>query len=197
MGRHHHGHQLSVRRRAPGGSGYSGRLRTTVVVTCVLGALLLMPTFAADSSSGLASSKSEEIPESDDDDSVAESRSVGEGIWGESGGGPSGTSKASPDVVGERVLGAGVTRRDVQAELVDAATEVLEQARDQHKCVLVDSGYLDLTGSVWSCTVVGEGWVEVTVVRSRNSGETSEVTTIHMDAKEWEGELETLLGERL
>lgn len=70
------------------------------------------------------------------------------------------------------------------------ARHVLEVARDRQPCVLVDSGYLDLLGNVWSCTVQGDGWVEVTVVRDGEREGACEVATVRMDAEEWARELE-------
>ena len=86
------------------------------------------------------------------------------------------------------LIGEGVTRSLVAGDVPSAAEESLREYQSDGGCVLVQAGYLDLVGDVWSCTVQGDGWVEVTVVRSRVEGG-SEVTTIHMDAGAWEREL--------
>ncbi len=86
------------------------------------------------------------------------------------------------------VLGEGMSRKVVEEDVPAAAEQVLRTHQSSGACALVQSGYLDFVGDVWSCTVQGEGWVEVTVVRARTEGG-SEVTTIHMDAHAWEREL--------
>ena len=91
------------------------------------------------------------------------------------------------------LMGEGVTVRASELPLYEEASAVLERARDAQPCVLVDSGYLDLLGNVWSCTVQGDGWVEVTVVREREQGKGSDVTTVRMDADAWARELEGVM----
>lgn len=86
------------------------------------------------------------------------------------------------------VIGEGVTRRIVSGDLPHEAEEVLHAYVREGACTLVQAGFLDFVGDVWACTVQGEGWVEVTVVRTRPEGG-SEVTTIHMDAHEWARQL--------
>lgn len=72
------------------------------------------------------------------------------------------------------------------------ARNVLAGYEESSGCVLVRSGYVDLLGSVWSCTVVGGDWVDTVVVRARKDGRTCEVKTVRMDASAWEREAEAL-----
>lgn len=80
-----------------------------------------------------------------------------------------------------------VSRRSSPLPLIDEATEVLRAYRVQGSCVLAQSGFLDFFGRVWSCTVVGDGWVEVQVLTER--GEGTDVELVRMDAAQWEGGL--------
>ena len=70
----------------------------------------------------------------------------------------------------------------------EAATELVRQYEQRGDCVLVRSGYLDLSGRVWSMVVEGSGWVDVCIVQSADGG-TSETKVMHMDAAEWEESL--------
>ena len=56
------------------------------------------------------------------------------------------------------------TSEQVAGELVDVATAEIEVYEEQVGVVLARAGYLDLTGDVWSCTVLGPGWVDTCVV---------------------------------
>ena len=56
------------------------------------------------------------------------------------------------------------TSEQVTGELADVATGELEAYEEQGNVVLARAGYLDLTGDVWSCTVLGPGWVDTCVV---------------------------------
>ena len=72
----------------------------------------------------------------------------------------------------------------------DAAVLVREyEGRDD--CVLVRSGYLDLSGRVWSMVVEGSGWVDVCLVQSTDDG-TIETKVMHMDVAEWAASLAAL-----
>ncbi|MBM6988072.1 MAG: hypothetical protein I3I99_00485 [Olsenella umbonata] len=73
-----------------------------------------------------------------------------------------------------------------KASLQDTAAQLLEEYARVGKCVLVRAGYLDLLGNNWSCTVVGDGWVDTVVVRGTGDSRKSEVKVVRMDAKEWE-----------
>lgn len=63
--------------------------------------------------------------------------------------------------------------------LPEAAEALLIGYRDRGDCVLARSGYIDFSGSVWSCTVVGDGWVEIRLVQELEEGR-SGVHLIHM-----------------
>lgn len=80
----------------------------------------------------------------------------------------------------------GVRGYTSKASLQDTATRLLEEYARAGKCVLVRAGYLDLLGNNWSCTVVGDGWVDTVVVRGTRDSRGSEVKVVRMDAKEWE-----------
>ncbi|WP_373576368.1 hypothetical protein [Parafannyhessea umbonata] len=80
----------------------------------------------------------------------------------------------------------GVRGYTSKASLQDTATRLLEEYARAGKCVLVRAGYLDLLGNNWSCTVVGDGWVDTVVVRGTRDSRESEVKVVRMDAKEWE-----------
>lgn len=74
---------------------------------------------------------------------------------------------------------------EVALPIEDAAAGVIEGYEDRGSCVLVRSGYLDLSGRVWGMVVEGAGWVEVCVVQKASDGGSSRVTVMHMDVDEW------------
>lgn len=80
----------------------------------------------------------------------------------------------------------GVRDYTSKASLQDTAAQLLEEYARAGKCVLVRAGYLDLLGNNWSCTVVGDGWVDTVVVRGAEDSRKSEVKVVRMDVKEWE-----------
>lgn len=80
----------------------------------------------------------------------------------------------------------GVRDYTSKASMQDTAAQLLEEYARAGKCVLVRAGYLDLLGNNWSCTVVGDGWVDTVVVRGAEDSRKSEVKVVRMDAKEWE-----------
>lgn len=92
----------------------------------------------------------------------------------------------SGQLAGQIASQGEVSAYEVAEDLPAASTQVLRDYQARGSCVLAQAGYLDLLGDVWSCTVVGGGWVEVVVVRSLEDGAGSEVKTIRMDASEWE-----------
>lgn len=79
----------------------------------------------------------------------------------------------------------GLSRHLSLRALPEEARSVLEGYRDGGGCVLVQSGYLDLFGRVWSCTVSGGTWVELQVLREVPDGEGTEVVSVRMDADSW------------
>ena len=64
------------------------------------------------------------------------------------------------------------------------ATRLLCAYRDTGGCVLASSGYLDLFGSVWSCVVEGDGWVEVCLVCEQLQDDVCNVSVLHMEPNE-------------
>ncbi len=78
-----------------------------------------------------------------------------------------------------------VTRRVSSLGMCEEAQSVLSSYRERGGCVLARAGYVDLMGRVWSCTVQGDGWVDVVVVRSGEEGGGSVVTTARMRRDEW------------
>lgn len=73
----------------------------------------------------------------------------------------------------------------VDAPVADAAQRLVEDRRTRADAVLVQAGYLDLKGDSWGCVISGAGWVEVVVVSATEDGK-SQVTTLRMEAEEWE-----------
>ena len=80
----------------------------------------------------------------------------------------------------------GVSVQVVPGEVEQVATRLLSSYRDTGGCVLAYSGYIDLTGSVWACTVQGDGWVDVCVIGNLDDG-SCELSVLRMDRDEmWE-----------
>lgn len=73
----------------------------------------------------------------------------------------------------------------VDAPVADAAARLVEGWHTRADAVLVQAGYLDLKGDSWGCVISGAGWVEVAVVSATEDGK-SQVTTLRMEAEEWE-----------
>ena len=59
--------------------------------------------------------------------------------------------------------------RHESGSLEQVATRLLRSYRDAGSCVLARSGFLDLTGSVWSCVIQGDGWTDVCIVCTTRS----------------------------
>ncbi|MDY4691888.1 hypothetical protein ACQQ9Y_03680 [Atopobiaceae bacterium SGI.236] len=74
--------------------------------------------------------------------------------------------------------------RESEKDIESCATDVLAGYRDARDCVLVRSGYLDLSGSVWSCTVRHHEGVEICFVCQRADGG-SDVRVLRMEESEW------------
>lgn len=81
--------------------------------------------------------------------------------------------------------GARWESRDVEGDLAQAATDVLEGYRDGGAS-LAHAGYLDLLGDVWGCAVTGGDWAEVCVVREDEGGERCRLSQLHLDVSRWE-----------
>ena len=67
----------------------------------------------------------------------------------------------------------------------DQATSELERLRVEPKSVLARAGYLDMFGSVWSCTVAGDGWVEIVVLSDGGEGGCKR-QCVRMEREQWE-----------
>lgn len=87
----------------------------------------------------------------------------------------------SGDVSGQ---GSDVSSYTSELALPDEAERILRGYEEDGSCLLMDAGYLDLFGGVWSCTVQGDGWVDVCLVSETDEGR-SDVRVIRMDAEEW------------
>ena len=84
----------------------------------------------------------------------------------------------------ERGIHVSSLRSELPVE--ESAAQLLEDYRDQGGCALVQAGWLDLLGNVWSCTVQGSTWTDLCVVRGVDDG-TSEVRVVRMEGEAWEG----------
>lgn len=84
--------------------------------------------------------------------------------------------------------GDGVSTRVMRGDVGPVAKRVLAGYEDSSDCVLARAGYVDLLGGAWSCTVVGEDWVDTVVVRAREDGRSCEVKTVRMGVSAWERE---------
>ena len=95
--------------------------------------------------------------------------------------GPAGGSVGSSwdglhgDLVEKEVGPGRMSVRGSEKDIESCATDVLAGYRDARDCVLVRSGYLDLSGSVWSCTVRRHEGVD--------GG--SDVRVLRMEESEW------------
>ncbi|MGN0075943.1 MAG: hypothetical protein ACI38Z_03100 [Parafannyhessea sp.] len=84
--------------------------------------------------------------------------------------------------------GDGVSVRVMRGGVGTVAKKVLGDYEESSECVLARAGYVDLLGGVWSCTVVGDDWVDTVVVRAREDKLSCEVKTVRMDVSVWERE---------
>ena len=105
-------------------------------------------------------------------------------------GGESGAQQVSLSGGAERDA-ADVSLEGGSSAVPEAAAELVCEYERRGDCVLVRSGYLDLSGRVWSMVVEGSGWVDVCIVQSAGSG-ASETKVMHMDVEEWETSLDEL-----
>ena len=70
--------------------------------------------------------------------------------------------------------------------LQDTARALLQNYQQTNECVLVRSGYLDLFGKTWSCTVSFGNAVEVCFVTEDTNGQKCEVKVLRMEESQWE-----------
>lgn len=104
---------------------------------------------------------------------------------GPAGGNVGSAWDGSHDGLVEREVGPGrMSVRKSEKDIESCATDVLTGYRDARDCVLVRSGYLDLSGSVWSCTVRHREGVEICFVCQRADGG-SDVRVLRMEESEW------------
>ena len=79
-------------------------------------------------------------------------------------------------------------QRDSKETIQDEAQSVLESYQQRADCVLVYSGYIDLTGNVWSCLVNGGNWSELVTISDQ--GEIRRVSTCHISTQDVKNLLE-------
>lgn len=87
----------------------------------------------------------------------------------------------------DRVVDGGRVRvYETDVGLQSCACEILRSYEGDGESVLVRFGYLDLAGSVWSCTVRCRDRVEICFVCERSDGEGCVVRVLSMEGSEWE-----------
>ena len=70
--------------------------------------------------------------------------------------------------------------------LQDTAYALLQRYRESKNCLLIRSGYLDLFGNTWSCTVSFGNAVEVCFVVEEQDSQECEVRILRMEESQWE-----------
>ena len=93
--------------------------------------------------------------------------------------------------VGEGEPGGEALESSGLSGVPEEAAGLAREYEGRGDCVLVRSGYLDLSGRVWSMVVEGSGWVDVCLVQSTDDG-TIETRVMHMDVAEWAASLAAL-----
>lgn len=125
-------------------------------------------------------------------DAPATGASAGAVGAGEAGGGKSAPSakagKSAPSAGAAEADGGDARQPSDAAGVPEAAADLVREYEQRGDCVLVRSGYLDLSGRVWSMVVEGSGWVDVCIVQSSGDG-TGKAKVMHMDAAEWAASL--------
>lgn len=116
-------------------------------------------------------------------DAPATGTSAGAVGTGEAGGG-----KSAPSAGAAEADGGDARQPSDAAGVSEAAADLVREYEQRGDCVLVRSGYLDLSGRVWSMVVEGSGWVDVCIVQSSGDG-TGKAKVMHMDAAEWAASL--------
>lgn len=116
-------------------------------------------------------------------DAPATGTSAGAVGAGEAGGG-----KSAPSAGAAEADGGDARQPSDAAGVPEAAADLVREYEQRGDCVLVRSGYLDLSGRVWSMVVEGSGWVDVCIVQSSGDG-TGKAKVMHMDAAEWAASL--------
>ena len=93
--------------------------------------------------------------------------------------------------------GGTVSERSLDADLSSAAATLLEEYEEQPGTLLAHSGWLDLTGRVWGCVVLGPGWVDVCLAEDGQAHEGTRVQTLRMEVSEWRDSYGDVQGEPL
>lgn len=91
--------------------------------------------------------------------------------------------------------GGTVSERSLDADLSSAAATLLEEYEEQPGTLLAHSGWLDLTGRVWGCVVLGPGWVDVCLAEDDQVNEGTRVQTLRMEVSEWRDSYGDVQGE--
>ena len=94
-----------------------------------------------------------------------------------------GEEERQEDAIGAAEGGWSETRRE-SGSLEQVATRLLGSYRDAGSCVLARSGFVDLTGSVWSCVVQGDGWTDVCIVCTTEEADICELRVLRLEADE-------------
>lgn len=95
-------------------------------------------------------------------------------------------SRALEELGLEGTLGARewTTPAMKQGDIEHVARDILTSYRDEGDCVLAQSGYLDLFGTVWSCVVYGGSWADVCVVDEMEDGKHCQLRVLHLSSSE-------------
>lgn len=91
-------------------------------------------------------------------------------------------------VAAEDLFKQNSVQRDSKETIQDEAQSVLESYQQRSDCVLVYSGYIDLSGNVWSCLVNGGNWSELVIISDQ--GEIRRVSTCHINTQDVKNLLE-------
>lgn len=94
-------------------------------------------------------------------------------------------SACEDDLTSKVLQEATVQTSDKSASVRDQATCELERLCAEPRSVLARAGYMDLRGSVWSCTATGDGWVEIVVLSEGGEGGCRR-QCVRMEREQWE-----------
>ncbi|MDO4536746.1 MAG: hypothetical protein Q4B54_01180 [Coriobacteriales bacterium] len=158
------------------------RLGLIVLVVLACGLALMSSALRWGVVPGRDSVVGELAPTSEEDDPADEGKADGEPEK-EPGG-----ARDDPSVPYAQELDSSqLTTFETALPLEGAAQELLERYERQDRCLMRYAGYLDLLGEVWSCVVVGPGWVDVCVVRECGENGGSQVRISRLEVEAWEG----------
>jgi len=87
---------------------------------------------------------------------------------------------------GDTGLAGTLQTRRVAGDVVSVARQELASYRERG-LVLVESGWLDLSGNVWGCVVFSGAWSEVCLVSGDAGGAWSEVRAVRIAAQDQGG----------